>query len=72
MISDDYKMNDLKSWNNLQLKLLEELDSPAEPDYVTAVAEWFVRLVDDLGRLPSWEEIRAHFPTDRFSHGFNA
>lgn len=72
MTSDDYRINDLKGWNNLQLKMLEEFGSTRELDYVSSIAEWFVRLVDDLGRLPSWDEIRAFFPTEKVRGKLNS
>lgn len=62
MNSRYYKMRDLKSWNNLQLKIIRDLGIPEKPDYITAVAEWFVGLVDQLGRIPTWDEILSFFP----------
>ena len=64
MTSDLYRRNSLKSWNDMQLKIIKDLNVPPEPDYVSAVAEWFVGLVDSLGRLPTWDEILAFFPAE--------
>lgn len=64
MDSRYYKIRDLKAWNRLQMRMIRDLDIPQQPDYITAVAEWFVSLVDQMGRLPSWDEILAFFPTE--------
>ena len=67
MTSRHYKIMDLERWNHLQLTVMKGLHLSAEPDEVLAFGEWFASLVDDLGRLPSWEEIRAFSPHS-FSH----
>ena len=61
MTSKQYKLMDLGRWNHLQLTVMKGLHLSPEPDEVRAFGEWFACLVDDLGRLPDWKEIRTAF-----------
>lgn len=60
MTAKKMKVIDLKRWNLLQLHLMQKMGIPLDPDHVMEFAKWFSNEVDNLGRLPRLEEVRAH------------